>query len=143
VTTQAPLGKLGHAVLRDMNVVAGEARHIRRAEATALLQHPHLVSMNVRRSSGVGRRKIDVLIEGLAGTVGKRPLKRSARSGMTPGTQIHLAIPRESCRIQYAGGRRSRRLRCLMFNVFPSRPVTGFALDAEREARSVIAVGQR
>ena len=104
MTTQAPLGKLGQVVLRDMNIVAGEARHIRRAEATALLQHPYLVAMNVGRGVSVGRRKIDVLIEGLVGTVGKRPLKRSARSGMTPGTQIHLAIPREPRGIQYAGG---------------------------------------
>jgi hypothetical protein len=103
VTTQAPLGKLGQVVLRDMNIVAGEARHIRRAEATALLQHPYLVAMNVGRGVSVGRRKIDVLIERFAGTVGKRWLKRSAGSRMTPRTEIHPPIPRELCRIQYAG----------------------------------------
>jgi hypothetical protein len=61
--------ELGKVVLRDMNIVAGEAGHVRRAEATALLQHPYLVAMDVKRGVGIGRRKINVLVQGIAGNV--------------------------------------------------------------------------
>lgn len=103
MAAETPLGKLSQIVLRDMNIVAGEAGHIRGAEATALLQHAHLITMKIRWGVGIGRRKTNELIQRITGTVGKRRQERLARSGMTPSTKIHLAVSRESRRIQYGG----------------------------------------
>ena len=103
MASQAFMGKIGRVVLGDMNIVAGHAGHIRRAIADALLQHPHLVAVNVRRGGGTEGRKINVLIQRITGTVRERRLQRPAKSAMTPGAQIHLALSREARRVQDAG----------------------------------------
>src|ERR1700740_1598990 len=111
-----------------MNIVTGEARHGRCEEATALLQHLHLVAVYVQRRSGIGLGKVEVLIQRITRLVGERREQRLAVSTVTPGAKIRLAITRELCRVQ-DGGIRSR-LRLLSFHVLASRAVTLFALDA-------------
>ena len=92
VAAKAALRKLGHVVLRCMNVVASEAGHVRGAEATALFQQLDLVTVNIEGCAGIRWRKVHVLVQRFAGQIGERGTQRLAVSGVTPRAKIHLTI---------------------------------------------------
>src|ERR1700758_4719098 len=86
---------------------------------------------------------MQVPIQRLAGLVGKRRAQRLAVPSVTPRAKIHLAIARESSRIQYCSGCRDSGFRCLSLEMFSSRAMTLFATDANREARGVVFIRRR
>ena len=139
VAAQAPLRELSQIVLRGMNIMACEAGHGRFPEATALLEHVDLVAMDIQRRIGIGRRKMNVLVQRIAGKVRKRRQQSLTVAGVAPGAEIHLPVARESCRVQ--DGRGGRRLGFLLFDMFSSRAVTFFALDAEGKGGGAVTIG--
>ena len=61
------MGKLRQVVLGGVDIVAGEARHVRGAKAAASLQHLKLVAVHIEGSIGIVRRKVNVLVQRIAG----------------------------------------------------------------------------
>jgi hypothetical protein len=89
---EAFLRELGHVALLAMDVVACDARHLRRAEALASGQKRHLIAVDVHRDVGPGWRQIQIVVEALPGDVEKRRHLGLAETGVALPARFHFSF---------------------------------------------------